>query len=293
MSKPYVILVVSVIAASFSSIFIKLCEAPSLSIAFYRLLFTTLILLPLMVFKPDVVKEIRGISRSDLLMMIIIGFVLSLHFSFWITSLTYTSVASSVILVTSHPILVAPVAHLFYKEYLSLRNIAGIAISILGVILLVSGEYTVAESSFIGDSLAFLGGLAAGLYILGGRRMRKKVSIVSYGVVVYASGSVTMLIICLLFNSPLINLRVKDYIIILIMAFISGILGHTLYNWSLAYIRASVASVSLLGEPIVSSLLAYIIPSIHQEPTVFAIIGGCAILVGIYLTTRDQAYTMR
>ncbi|MEM0492759.1 MAG: DMT family transporter [Candidatus Thermoplasmatota archaeon] len=290
MNKPYIVLMISIIAVSFSAVLIKLCEAPSLSIAFYRLLFTTLLLIPFIILKPDIIKEIKDIPRSDILIMIIIGVILSFHFSLWITSLEYTSIASSVILVTAHPILVAPVAHIFYKEYLSLKNLIGISISILGVIILVSGNYTLTEGSFFGNILAFLGGLAAGLYILGGRRMRRTISITSYAFVVYASGAIMMFVICLLSNSPLLHLRNEDYLIILIMAFVSGILGHTLYNWSLAYIRASVASVSLLGEPIGSSILAYIIPSIKQEPTIFTIIGGGIILLGIHLTTKEKEY---
>ena len=136
-----------------------------------------------------------------------------------------------------------------------------------------------------------LGGVAAGLYILGGRKIRKNVSIFSYALVVYAVGTVTLFILCLIFNAPLYNLSPKDYQIILLMALVAGIFGHTLYNWSLEYIRASVASVFLLGEPIGSSLLAYVIPSIHQKPSLYTILGGGIILLGIYLTTRTTSET--
>jgi len=94
-----------------------------------------------------------------------------------------------------------------------------------------------------------------------------------------------------MFNAPVYNLSLKDYQIILLMAVVSGIFGHTLYNWSLEYIRASVASVVLLGEPIGSSLLAYALPWIHQEPSIYTIIGGGIILLGIYLTSRNVEET--
>ena len=288
--KPYMALFISIVSVSFASIFILSVEsAPPLTIALYRLLFTTLIILPFVLFNKKVRTEIIKIPRPTLLIMTIIGFVLAAHFALWITSLTKTSVASSVILVTAHPVLVAPIAYYFLKERLSKTNAIGVTISVVGVIILVLGNYEFSPfelDTLEGNILAMLGGAAAGLYILGGRKIRKTVSILPYALVVYAVGTVTLFIICLMFNAPVYNLSLKDYQIILLMALVSGIFGHTLYNWSLEYIRASVASVFLLGEPIGSSLLAYAIPWIHQEPSTYTIIGGGIILLGIYLTAR-------
>jgi drug/metabolite transporter (DMT)-like permease len=139
-----------------------------------------------------------------------------------------------------------------------------------------------------GNILALLGGIAAGLYILGGRTLRKTVSTITYAFVVYAVGTIVLFIMCLTLQAPVYNLGISDYAIILLMAVVSGIFGHTLYNWSLGYIRASIMSVALLGEPIGSSLLAYVIPWIHQEPSFYTIIGGGIILIGIYLTARSM-----
>jgi drug/metabolite transporter (DMT)-like permease len=226
--------------------------------------------------------------------MIVIGVILATHFSLWITSLKMTSVASSVILVTAHPVLVAPVSFYFLKEKLSWVNAFGIAISLAGVGVLVIGNYGFAAfglDTIEGNVFALLGGIAAGLYILGGRKLRKTVSTMSYAFVVYAIGTITLFFICLGLSAPVYNLTITDYEIILLMALVSGIFGHTLYNWSLGYIRASVMSVALLGEPIGSSLLAYAIPWIHQEPSLFTVVGGGIILVGIYLTARTIKVT--
>jgi drug/metabolite transporter (DMT)-like permease len=196
-----------------------------------------------------------------------------------------------VILVTAHPVLVAPVSFYFLKEKLSLINALGIAISLGGVGLLVIGNYGFAAfglDTLEGNILALLGGIAAGLYILGGRTLRKTVSTITYAFVVYAVGTIVLFIMCLTLKAPVYNLGMSDYAIILLMAVVSGIFGHTLYNWSLGYIRASIMSVALLGEPIGSSLLAYVIPWIHQEPSFYTIIGGGIILIGIYLTARSM-----
>lgn len=291
MKKHALGLVVSIIAVSFASIFILSCQAPPLSIAFYRLFFTTLLLIPLLFIRKKTRDEIRSLPKKTVLIMILIGVILAAHFSFWITSLTMTSVASSVILVTAHPMLVAPVSFYFLKEKLSLVNVLGIAISLAGVGVLVFGNYeftTIGFDSLEGNILALLGGIAAGLYILGGRMLRRNVSTITYAFMVYTVGTITLFFICIAFSAPVHDLVVSDYGIILLMAVVSGIFGHTLYNWSLGYIRASVMSVALLGEPIGSSLLAYMIPWIHQTPSAYTIVGGGIILSGIYLTARTR-----
>jgi drug/metabolite transporter (DMT)-like permease len=289
MQKQYLGLIISIISVSFASIFILSCQAPPLSIAFYRLLFTTLLIFPFILIQKKTRDELRTLPRATLLIMLVIGVILATHFSLWITSLKMTSVASSVILVTAHPVLVAPVSFYFLKEKLSWVNALGIAISLAGVAVLVIGNYGFAAfglDTIEGNILALLGGIAAGLYILGGRKLRKTVSTMSYAFVVYAVGTITLFFICLALSAPVYNLTITDYKIILLMALVSGIFGHTLYNWSLGYIRASVMSVALLGEPIGSSLLAYAIPWIHQEPSLYTVVGGGIILVGIYLTAR-------
>jgi len=287
-NKAYIALFISVVSVSFAAIFIVSTEAPKLSVAFYRLLFTTLLILPFVLLHKKTRDEIINLPRKTLLIMFGIGAILALHFAFWITSLGLTSVASSVILVTAHPLLVGPVSHFFLKERLSIVNSLGIILSVGGVIILVYGNYGFASGldTLEGNILAIIGGVFAGLYILGGRKVRKTVSIGSYAFVVYTVGTVILFIICLLFNAPVINLSLRDYGIILLMAVVAGIFGHTLYNWSLEHIRASVASVVLLGEPIGSSLLAFALPWIQQTPSYYTVVGGAIILSGIYLTAR-------
>jgi len=287
-NKAYIALFISVISVSFAAIFIVSCDAPALSIAFYRLLFTTILILPFVLLYKKTREEIQNLPRKTLLIMFGIGVILAAHFALWITSLEHTSVASSVILVTAHPLLVGPVSHFFLKERLSFVNSLGIVLSVSGVIILVYGNFGFAAGldTIEGNILAILGGIAAGLYILGGRKLRKTVSIGSYAFVVYATGTVILFIICLIFNAPVINLSLRDYGIIFLTAIVAGIFGHTLYNWSLGHIRASVASVVLLGEPIGSSLLAFALPWIQQTPSYYTIIGGAIILSGIYLTAR-------
>lgn len=290
-NKPYIALFISVVSVSFAAIFIVSVDAPSLSIAFFRLLFTTLLILPVVVLHKKTRDELITLPSWALYTMIGIGVVLAAHFALWITSLEFTSVASSVILVTAHPVLVVPVSYYFFKEKLSWINIIGVSISIIGVVILVIGNYGLGAltiDSVEGNILAILGGVAAGIYILGGRKMRKTVSVFSYVFVVYAVGTVLLLGICLAFHSPLVNLSLRDYEVIFLMAIVSGIFGHTFYNWSLKHVRTSLASVVLLGEPLGSTLLAFALPWIQQIPSRYTSIGGGIILLGIYLTSRSS-----
>jgi len=291
-NKPYIALSISIISVSSAAIFIRLISADALSIAFYRLLFTFLLITPFVFFSKKTRSELLKISTKNFLIMVLIGLILAFHFAFWISSLDHTSVASSVILVTAHPILVGPVSHFLLKEKLSFLNSFGIIISVTGVIILVFGNSDpfsgIQGSTFYGNILAILGGVMAGLYILGGRKLRKNISVSSYAFVVYAFGAMFLFVICLFFESELVNINLHDFQLIFLMALISGILGHTLYNWSLEHIRASVASVFLLGEPVGSTFFAAIIPSISEIPTIYTVIGGGIILSGIYLTTRKK-----
>ena len=297
-NKALLTLFISVLSASSAAIIIVSCDKSTsrLTIAFYRLFFTTLLITPIILFSGNVRKEIRNIDRSTLILLFFIGGVLAAHFAFWITSLEFTSVASSVILVTSHPVLVGPVSHYLLKEKLSVLNVIGIMISISGVVILVYGNYGISTGNIDtlgGNILAILGGIAAGFYIIGGRKVRKNLSVFSYAFIVYAVGTVFLFFICLFFNAPLHDIGTKDIGLILLMALIAGIFGHTLYNWSLEYIRASIASVFLLGEPFFSTLFAFLIPWIHQIPSEFTIFGGGVIFLGIYLTTRSNEYTKK
>lgn len=291
--KPYIALFTSVVSVSFAAILIVSVSenVQPLSIAFYRLFFTVLILSPFVLLHKKTRKELLNLKNKEILYMVLIGFILSLHFAFWITSLKHTSVASSVILVTAHPVMVAPVAHYFFKEKLSFLNIFGISISLFGVIVLVLGNYglgSLSIDSIEGNILAILGGIAAGIYILGGRKIRKNVSVGSYAFIVYSISTFFLLLMCILFNSRITDIGTKDYQIFILMAFVSGIFGHTFYNWSLKHIRASVASVALLGEPLGSTILAYIIPWIQQVPSKYTVFGGAIIISGIFLTARKN-----
>jgi len=276
---------VAVVAVSTSAILIKLTSAQSgghfLSIAAGRMVLSALLLAPLALTLGR--RELLALPRKDLLIMVGIGAVLAAHFSLWIASLGRTSVASSVVLVTSHPVLVALVGHFVLKERLSTLNAAGIVLGLAGVGVLAQGDAGAGASTLMGDLLAFLGGVCAGVYILGGRHTRQRISLWVYAFVVYTFCAVFLLVGVAAAREPFLGLPARDWGLFLAMALVPSILGHTMYNWSLKHVPAAVVSVSLLGEPIGSTILAFLI--FHDVPPQLAIVGGAIILVGIVLAT--------
>ncbi len=276
---------VAVVAVSFSAILIRWSDADFLAIAAGRMVLSTLLLAPfaLIMYR----AELFSLERRDVAIMVGIGAVLATHFSLWIASLELTSVASSVVLVTAHPILVGLVGHFFMDERLSRLNAIGIALGLLGVIILTRGDADAGGDTLLGDLLAFLGGVAAGVYILAGRRTRQRISLPVYAFLVYASCALFLLVAVVVTGTELFTLPADEWWLFLMMALGPSILGHTMYNWTLRYVPASVVSVSLLGEPVGSSILAALLLS--EVPPEFTMIGGAVILVGIVMATWGVA----
>jgi|SRR2546426_5409729 len=284
---PYAAIAVAIVAVSFSSIFIRWSESDAITIAFYRLAFATLIVLPFAM--RDRARMLRTLPRRDALLMAGIGVVLAAHFAFWITSLKTegVTVASSVILVTSHPVMVALVSHFLLGERVSRTTAAGIGLGFAGVVGIAVADLGVSETTLAGDMAALVGGVMAGIYFLAGRRLRQRVSLPVYAFVVYGTAALALFGLAGATGelAPTGDLP-RELLLFLAMAVIPQLGGHTLYNWSLRFVTAPVVSVSLVGEPIGSSLLAWLLLS--ETPSAWVAIGGLLALSGIFLTAYSS-----
>src|SRR5947209_16037517 len=292
---PYAAIALAVVSVSFSAIFISWSTSPFITIALYRLALASLILAPFALL--DRRRPMRGILRKDALVMIGVGAILATHFTLWIGSLKIegvsVSVASSVILVTSHPLLVGVLSHYVLKERLNAWMALGIALGFSGVIVIAVADSTARSGNGIGDLLAFTGGIAAGFYFLAGRRLRQRVPLLAYAFVVYVSATGVLFLYALGLRESLLPMGDwrTEIALFLAMAVIPQIGGPTLYNWSLRWVTAPVVSLSLVGEPIGSSLLAWVL--LRQVPGVAVAIGGALALAGIYLTVMGQGAKTR
>ncbi|HEX9340658.1 MAG TPA: DMT family transporter [Thermoplasmata archaeon] len=294
-ASPYGAIALAVVSVSFSAIFISWSESPFVTIALYRLAIASLILSPVVLL--DRGRPLAGIARKDLLVMMGVGGILATHFTLWIGSLKIeavnVAVASSVILVTSHPLLVGVLSHFVLRERLNAWMAIGIALGFSGVIVIAVADSGARSASGIGDLLAFLGGVAAGFYFLLGRTLRQRIPLLAYAFVVYVSATAFLFLYALVLGASLTPTGdvPREMALFLAMAVIPQIGGHTLYNWSLRWVPAPVVSLSLVGEPIGSSLLAWALLS--QTPGIAVGIGGALALAGIYLTVMGQGARTR
>lgn len=283
---PYAAIAAAVVSVSFSAILIRWSTSDAITIALYRLTFASLILIPFAAREPTTSLPLR---RRDLALMAGIGVVLAAHFAFWITSLKTegVTVASSVVLVTSHPVLVAIVSHFLMGERVNLPTTVGIGLGLAGVTAIAVADAGISGATLAGDIFAFLGGIMAGIYFVAGRRLRQRVPLTLYAFVVYATAAITLLALAAVTGAllPTGDLG-RELVLLLAMALIPQLGGHTLYNWSLRFVTAPVVSLSLVGEPIGSSLLAWILLS--EAPSSLVALGGFLALAGIFLTAYSS-----
>lgn len=280
MIRLYLFLVLGIIAISTASIFIKLCEAPALVIAAYRLTLASLMLFPLASYK----KIWKGWNTSEFKWLILSGIFLALHFAFWIASLKYTSVASSVVLVSTNPLFVGIGAWLFFKESIGFNLILGIILSVFGSGLISFGDVSISKETLMGDSLALLGAITASGYLLVGRKMRKGQDLLSYVFPVYSAGAIVLIIFSLVFQKPFFGFSSTTYLYLFLLAFVPQLIGHTTFNWALKYLPVSLVAIAILGEPVGSTLLAFLI--LGEGLTPFKIVGGVLIFAGIIIALK-------
>ena len=283
MARSYLLLPIGIIAISTASIFIKLCDAPVLTIATYRMILASLVLTPFACYK----KPWRGWERKEIKWFLLSGLFLSLHFAFWIASLKYTSVASSVFLVTTHPIFVGIGGWLFLKERIGMNLVIGIALSVLGSALVSSGDMSLSKEALMGDGFALLGAIGASGYLLLGRKLRKSQNLFSYIFPVYSTAGLILILLSLIFQESFFGYSSTTYAYLFLLAVIPQLIGHTTFNWALKYLPASMVAVTILGEPTGSTILAYLI--LKEGLTAWKVLGGMLILSGIFIALRNTS----
>jgi len=280
------LVVFGVLGCSMSSIFGRLTTASGLVTAMYRMLFTAILLLPVVLLRNR--DELKSIDRKDLLMCMLSGAFLGLHFAFYLTSLKYTSVASCVVLVDTEVLFVALALVLFFKEKLSVKAICGIVLALIGSIVIALADRSSGgpgSNVLFGDVLAIAGAVCSAVYTLIGTKQREHLSTTVYTFIVYSSAALTLAAGCLIFGEHFTGYPVTDYLCCLGMAVFCTLLGHSLFSYSLAYVSPAFVSMAKLGEPVFSAILAAFLFS--EVPGVIQIIGGLTVILGIMLYIRS------
>lgn len=284
---PALALAIGVLAVSGASILVRAAQAPAAAIAFWRLLLTALILLP---FSLWLHGGRVALSRSDVGACLGSGAFLALHFVSWISSLQYTTVAASVVLVSMHPVFVLAAERFLLAEPVPPRRAAGAVLALVGTAVLASGEVSAEGQALLGDLLALLGAACMAGYLLIGRSVRRRLPVLVYATLVYGVAAALILLGLVVAGIPVTGYPWRTYAVFAGLALLPTIFGHTVFNWVLAYLPAGVVSVAALGEPVGAALLAWLL--LGERPGVQQLVGGVAILAGLVLAALPAAFTL-
>ncbi|MDP8957142.1 MAG: DMT family transporter [Actinomycetota bacterium] len=285
--RPYqiLLLIVGVVAVSFAAIFIRVADAPALSTAFYRNAMAAALFLPLAMARR---KEVRSLSSRQFGVAFLSGALLALHFATWIASLSLTTVASSVVLVTTSPIFVAAASRALFGERVGGTTFIGILIGLVGAGIVSGGDFGISRRAAVGDLLALAGAITAAGYLLAGRRLRAEMSLFAYVGVVYTTCAL-LLLPAAAFGGRLTGFSGETWLMFGLLAVIPQAVGHTIFNYLLKDMDATLVAISIMGEPVGSTLLA--LAFFGEVPPWTAIVGGVLILAGIYVAVTRQART--
>ena len=277
----YLVLVIAVFCFSFSSIFIRLSDAPAPAIAAYRMVLATLLIAPFALIRSR--KRIASLARNDAWFLVATGAVLAVHFLLFVSAVQNTSIASATILINCHPIFVAILAFALLQEGTRYTT-AGAVIGMGGIFVISIGD--LGSGNIVGDAMAVAGALMEAVYIIMTRVMRKRIDVLTFVFMVNAACALVLVGICIVSSVPLWPYSTDQLLLFLGMAIIPAAIGYTLYNYSLRYLMAPQVSVIQLGEALFASMMAVLFFS--EIPSVTILAGAGLILVGIYFVVRTN-----
>lgn len=290
LARVFAFLAVGVLAASMSSILIRFAQndgLPSLLIAAGRLTVAALLLTPAALTRHR--ADLSRLRRIDLLMAGASGFMLAIHFATWISSLEFTSVLISVVFVTTGPLWVALLEFAFLRVHIKQIVIVGLVVAVAGGILIgVTGSSDSAAGGqpLLGGALALCGAVAFAIYLIIGRRLRAKLTLIPYIWLVYSFTAVFLLALALFTATPVTGFPASGYAAVVVLALLPQLVGHTSFNYALRYLSATFVSIASQLEPIGSAVIAFIV--FQEIPTEWQLIGSLAIIVGVGLASYGQ-----
>lgn len=282
----YVILFFGVFALSTSAIFVKLADAPATITAFYRLFFATIMLLPFLLINKRNRHELYSLSKKQWGLGLLSGLFLAVHYVLWFESLNYTSVASSTVIVTLQPLFSMVGGFFLFKERFSKGAVIGCLVAIAGSIVIGWQDFQISGQALFGDILAFIAAGVITAYFFVGQHVRKKLSLIPYSVIGYASSALFLCIFAFSQQTSFVDYSTQTWLSFIGLAFIATILGQTIFNWLLKWLSTSVISMSILGETIGTCILAYFI--LDEVISLQQGMGIALILIGLALFLLQQ-----
>jgi drug/metabolite transporter (DMT)-like permease len=280
----YLLLFIGVSGISSAAVLIRLTNAPALIIASYRMVISALIILVIAVFRHSFYRI--NWQEKEVMLSFLSGIILALHFWSWISSLKYTSVSSSTIIVTTQPIFVILGSWLLFDEKISLRSIGYLSLAFAGSALIGYADTYLGDQVLLGDGLAFIGAVTFAGYLILGKIIRKKMDIWTYAGISYSSSALMLIMLSIGTSTANYAITTNDLLIFTMLALLSTVVGHTIFNWLIKYIGATTVSISILGEPIGATILAAII--LKEYPNITQIAGGIIVIFGVAMFLKTQ-----
>ncbi|SFM26679.1 Permease of the drug/metabolite transporter (DMT) superfamily [Paenibacillus sp. 1_12] len=283
--NPFILLFISILAVAISSILIKSSNTPPSVAGMYRLYITVLILLPFVSWKK---LNFTQLTKKDWSIIFLAGFFLGLHFLFWMESLSYTSVASSMVILTLQPLFVMIGSYFIFKERVSKLKALCMVTAVFGSLIIAWGDIGVSRGAIIGDVLSLLGTISISVYMLAGQKVSQNISANVYSIIVFFLGGSVMLIYSLVNNFNLTDYRSSDWIYFFVLAVIPTIFGHLIFNLLLKSMGATTVSVGVIGEPVLAIILAFFL--LGEAVTSSQITGGLFTIVsmGVYFYLKSN-----
>ncbi len=285
-TKALLIVMLGVLGASTSSLWVRYSDAPSLTLAFYRMAFAAVLLLFPVLFRHR--KALFSIKPKTLLSCILSGIFVSFHFWFYFMAVHETTLSAATLLANMEVFFVGGIMFFGFGEKMSKGSILGAGLTFLGSLVLCVGDGLLG-GSVIGDLFAFAAGFAVALYTVIGRRVRAKddgLPTNLYTFLVYASAAATLGMLCLVTKTPVLGYEnaPKNMLLGLCLTVFCTLLGHSIFSWGLKYIKAAVISTMKLAEPVFAGVCGIIL--FTELPTLPTIIGGVIIIAGVWLCTK-------
>ncbi len=294
-TKPYWVLALALLGISFAGPLVRLSAADPVAIAVWRLGFSLLIVAAFLLATGEW-RDWKRITSRELALAGCGGVSLALHFWAWNASIHLTTIAASVTLVNLQPAVVAVISAVALREAPTSRQIVGIAIAILGALVVAApdlrgGLAPSGNAPLLGNLLAVSAAITAGIYYTIGRSLRKSLGVWAYVGIVYSTAFATLSVIALSRGVTLAPQPPREIAIFGALALGPMLMGHTGMNWALKFLPAYVVNLTVLGEPVGATLLGAIIPSIRQIPTMSTLVGGAIVLGGVIIAAGGASRT--
>ena len=268
-------------------------SVPPLMRASWRLQITVLMLLPFAIWQykqMEITEKKKLTEKKTILILACSGIALAAHFGTWVTSLDHTSLAHSLLFVTSHPIIIVIGTAIFVRKPHSLET-AGALVGLVGAGITLLDAKDSGDVTVWGDFLAFAGAITVVGYIVAGRILREWMPVFVYAVPVTLLGGILLIPFSILMGESTSSIGWIDSDLLgwfILLAFLAGIVGHTGLNACLRWLRPLTVSFAVTLEPIIGAFIGWFFFD-EDIPQKWTWLGGLILIFGIMLVIKGGA----